>query len=190
MSQGLRYALFGLLCLAQIAVPATMVVEHQRTIASGTPWRFQTAPVDPNDPFRGRYVRLGFAAARDAIPMANSGMIYIASGTRMYAELAAGPDGFAHLVRLHEERPASGDYLDVFVRNMQPPNDRKDKGQPAAAFVRLPFDRYYLPEDRAQAVEREYAEATRSARENTYAEVRILNGHAALVSLVLKGSPV
>src|SRR5882724_1990071 len=103
MSQGLRYALFGLLCLAQIAVPATMVVEHQRTIASGPPWRFQTAPVDPSDPFRGRYVRLGFSATRDAIAKANSGMIYIAPGTRMYAELAGGPDGFAHLVRLQEE---------------------------------------------------------------------------------------
>ncbi len=190
MSQHLRYVFFSLLCVLQIAVPATMVVEHQRTIAGGTPWRFQAAPVDPNDPFRGRYVRLGFAAARDAIPMANTGMIYIAPDTRMYAELASGPDGFAHLVRLHEERPASGDYLDVFVRNMRTPDDRKDKGQPAAAFVRLPFDRYYLPEDRAQAVEREYAEAARGARENTYAEVRVRAGHAALIGLVLNGNAV
>jgi uncharacterized membrane-anchored protein len=190
MNQRIRYVLFGVLCLVQIAVPATMVVEHQRTIAAGKPWRFQTAPVDPNDPFRGRYVRLGFAAARDAIPMANSGMIYIAPDTRMYAELAAGSDGFAHLVRLHEERPAGGDYLDVFVRNMRSPDDRKDKSQPAAAFVRLPFDRYYLPEDRAQAVEREYAEAARGARDNTYAEVRVRAGHAALTALVLNGNPV
>lgn len=176
--------------MAQIAVPASMVVQHRQTIATGTAWRFQTAPVDPNDPFRGRYVRLNFAAAREAVPMANSGMIYIANDTRMYAELATDPNGFAHLVRLHEGRPASGDYLDVFVRNMQTPDDRKNKNQPAAAFVRLPFDRYYLPEDRAQAVEREYAEASRNAQENTYAEVRVLEGHAALISLVLKGSAV
>jgi len=117
-------------------------------------------------------------------------MIYIAPGTRMYAELAGGPDGFAHLVRLQEERPASGDYLDVIVRNMQFADDRKNKNQPAAAFVRLPFDRYYLSEDRAPAVEREYAEATRSAQENTYAEVRVRKGHAALTGLVLKGNAV
>lgn len=190
MSAPLRYALFGLLCLVQIAVPATMVIQHQQTITGGTAWRFQTAPVDPNDPFRGRYVRLSFAAEREPVPMANSGMIYIANDTRMYAELIADGDGFARLVRLHEGRPASGDYLDVFVRNMQGPDDRKDKNQPAAAFVRLPFDRYYLPEDRALSVEREYAAAARSAQESTYAEVRVRDGHAALVSLVFGGKPV
>lgn len=190
MTSRLRYGLFGLVCLAQIAVPASLVVQHEQTRAAGTLWKFQTAPVDPNDPFRGRYVRLSFAAAREYVPFADSGMIYIKPQTRMYAELALGPDGYARLVRLHEERPANVEYLDVFVRDVHYSRGEKADRAPPEVFVRLPFDRYYLPEDRAPQVEREYADASRSAQANTYAEVRVRNGHAALVSLVLDGKPV
>jgi uncharacterized membrane-anchored protein len=179
MNPRLRHALFGLACLAQIAVPGSLVVQHELTRSGGTLWKFQTAPVDPNDPFRGRYVRLSFTAEREHVPFADSETMYVGPDTRMYAVLAAGPDGFARLVRLHEARPASGDYLDVFVY-----------GSASEAVVRLPFDRYYLPEDRAPQVEREYFEASRSAQSNTYAEVRVRNGHAALTALVLGGKPV
>ena len=57
-------------------------------------------------------------------------------------------------------------------------------------FLRLPFDRYYLPEDKAPAVEAVYFEATAKAQANTYVEVRVRDGHAALVALVLDGRPV
>ncbi len=186
MSKPLRYALFALMCIAQIAVPVSMVVQHEQTRRSGTPWRFQTAPVDPNDPFRGRYVRLNFAAIAEPIPMADTGLIYIRSGARMYAELKPDAQGFARLSRLHLQRPATGDYLDVFVRNME----YGDKHEQPAAEVRLSFDRYYLPEDQAAEVERTYAEASRNAQDRTYADVRLRDGHAALVDLVLDGKSV
>lgn len=184
-----RNALFGVLCLAQLAVPLSLVAQHELTRREGSPWRFQTAPVDPADPFRGRYVRLAFAAEREPVPMADEGLLYIASGERMYAELQAGADGFARLQRLHRQRPATGDYLDVFVREMDYREDRP-KGAPPAAYVRLPFDRYYLNEARAPEVEQAYAEASRSAQARTWTEVRVRQGHAALTSLVLDGKPV
>lgn len=190
MNARLRYGLFALVCVAQIAVPASLVVQHEKTRANGTLWKFQTAPVDPADPFRGRYVRLSFTAEREPVPMADPGLLYIAYDTRMYAELETGTDGFARLTRLHQERPASGNYLDVFVRQMRTTEKKEDEGLPPAAQVRLPFDRYYLPEVRAPEVEREYFEASRNAQANTYAEVRVREGHAALVSLVLNGKPV
>ena len=190
MNARIRYGLFALVCVAQIAVPASLVVKHEQTRAHGTLWKFQTAPVDPADPFRGRYVRLSFAAEREPVPMADNGLIYIAYDTRMYAELETGADGFARLMRLHKVRPVSGDYLDVFVRQMRLIEKKEDKGLPPAAQVRLPFDRYYLPEARAPEVEREYFEASRNAQANTYVEVRVHQGHAALVSLVLNGEPV
>ena len=128
--------------------------------------------------------------ARAPLPMADSGMLYIQSGTRMYAELGVDSKGFAQLRKLHALRPSSGDYLDVFVEQME---FRESPGQaqaPPAARVRLSFDRYYLPEAQAPVVERDYAEASRKAQDNTYAEVRVRDGHAALVTLVLDGKPV
>lgn len=190
MNTRLRYGLFALACLAQIAVPASLMLKHEQTRTDGSLWKFQTAPVDPADPFRGRYVRLSFAAEREAVPMADTGLLYIAYDTRMYAELEAGADGYARLVRLHQQRPTNGDYLDVFVRQMRFVEKKEDEGLPPAAHVHLPFDRYYLPEARAPQVEREYADAARDAQANTYVTVRVRNGHAALIDLVLDGRAV
>ncbi len=44
---------FVLVCLVQLAAPASMIWRHERTLANGLPFKFQTAPVDPYDAFRG-----------------------------------------------------------------------------------------------------------------------------------------
>lgn len=186
MSPRLRWALFATVCVAQIAVPASMIVQHERTRASGTPWRFQTAPVDPDDPFRGRYVRLDFAVSRQPLFLVEREGRHVGLEDRLYAELIPDHRGFAALGKLHQQRPETGEYLDVFVRDI----DYDREGGAPSYRVRLPFDRFYLPEARAPEVERAYAEASRHAQERTYAEVRIRDGHAALVSLVLDGKPV
>ena len=184
-----RQVAFALVCIAQVAVPASLVVKHERTRSAGTLWKFQTAPVDPGDPFRGRYVQLAYAVDREPVPLADPTRPWIDLNRRVYAELAAGPDGFARLVRVHEQRPVGVDYVDAFAQYMAPNEERKDPPPPPALFVRLPFDRYYLPEARAPEVEREYGQASRTAQANTYAEVRVLDGHAVLVNLVLDGKP-
>src|SRR5262249_61542714 len=49
-------ALFGALCLAQIAVPVSMITRYEATLRRGTVFKGRTAPVAPVDAFRGRYV--------------------------------------------------------------------------------------------------------------------------------------
>ena len=190
-----RQVAFALVCVAQVAVPASLIVKHEQTRATGSVWRFQTAPVDPSDPFRGRYVQLAFAVDRTPVPMADPARAWIDSESRVYAELAAGPDGYARLVRIHESRPQGDvEYIDVFAQHMHSPQATADGAPPEplppALFVRLPFDRYYLPEARAPEVERAYWDASRKAQANTWAEVRVRDGHAVLTGLVLDGKPV
>ncbi len=184
-----RQAAFALVCLAQLAVPASLIVKHEQTRTAGTVWKFQTAPVDPGDPFRGRYVQLAFAVDREPVPLADTEWIW-GQDRRVYAELAQGPDGYARLARIHAQRPAGVEYVDVFAQYLAPHEKPEDAGRPPALFVRMPFDRYYLPEARAPEVEREYWEASRKAQANTWAEVRVRDGHAVLVNLVLDGKPV
>ncbi len=50
--------LFAVMCLAQWIVPGKMVYDSENTIAEGTLYKFKTAPVDPSDPLRGKYVTL------------------------------------------------------------------------------------------------------------------------------------
>ncbi|HZI25706.1 MAG TPA: GDYXXLXY domain-containing protein, partial [Chryseolinea sp.] len=52
--------LFAVMCLAQWIVPGKMVYDSENTISLGTVFKFKTEPVDPSDPFRGKYVTLRF----------------------------------------------------------------------------------------------------------------------------------
>ncbi len=191
MNKPLRNTFLAVLCLVQLAVPLSMVWQHEQTRREGSIWRFKTAPVDPADPFRGRYVRLRFAAESEPV-LIDGGDVqhsYLADEARAYAELATDDAGYAKLVRLHAQRPDHGEYLDVFVMRMRYTDITKpgSKDLPPAAYVRLPFDRYYLPEAQAPQVEAAYARANREAQARTWAEVRVREGHAALMSLVLDG---
>ena len=49
---------FILLCLVQTAVPLSMIARREFTLRNGRVYKFKTAPVDPYDAFRGRFVAL------------------------------------------------------------------------------------------------------------------------------------
>ena len=50
--------LFSMMVIAQLAVPCWMAYSMETVLLQGTPWRFKTAPVDPYDIFRGKFVAL------------------------------------------------------------------------------------------------------------------------------------
>ena len=54
--------LFLLLAIVQIFVPLKMIFEQENILAKGIIMKFKTQPIDPADPFRGKYVQLNFAA--------------------------------------------------------------------------------------------------------------------------------
>ena len=54
---------FAALALAQLAAPLLQIAKYEAVIAYGAEYKFKTAPVDPPDVLRGRYVALDFVAA-------------------------------------------------------------------------------------------------------------------------------
>ena len=52
-----RY-IFIALVVAQLAVPSAMIASQENILKNGEQYKFKTAPVDPYDIFRGRYVAL------------------------------------------------------------------------------------------------------------------------------------
>lgn len=189
MNQGLsgRLLLLALVavCAAQWAVPVYLVQRGQTTLAQGTQYRFRTAPIDPVDPFRGRYVVLDFEAARLAL---RNGADAFEAGRRVYAPIVVGDDGFATLGAPAAAAPASGDYLEVEVQWV-------NAGEIG---LRLPFDRYYMDEHAAPEAERRYWEASRprgttdaeDPRKPAFVTVRVRNGYAVLEELYIDGKPV
>lgn len=174
-----------LACAAQWAVPAWLIQRGQATLAQGSAYRFRTAPVDPLDPFRGRYVALDFEAARvNPLGVAQR----YAAGERLYAPILVGADGYARLAAPLRRPPDSGDYLEVRVQ----------WAGDGELGLRLPFDRYYLDERLAPQAERAYAQANRArpgadaptAGVPTYALVRVRQGYALIEELYLEGRPL
>lgn len=53
----------------QLAIPGYMIFEQNQILTEGTAYKFKTRPIDPYDPFRGRYVTLAFDANQDVIPV-------------------------------------------------------------------------------------------------------------------------
>jgi uncharacterized membrane-anchored protein len=172
-----------LLFVVQWIIPGGLIHRHQSTLEHGTAYRFQTAPVDPVDPFRGRYVALDFEAAWVGVPR---GRDYVV-GQRMYAPIVVNRDGHARLLPPLPEAPSEGDYLRVRV-GWQDQNRLR---------LQLPFDRYYMDEGLAPEAERLYwsgnLPGTRDEEEPqrpAYVVVRVRGGHAVIEELYIDELPV
>ncbi len=170
----------AVVCAIQWAVPVWLMQRAQITLAQGSVYRFRTMPIDPLDPFRGRYIALDFEAARVKL---RAGGHRFATGERLYAPILVGEDGYARLGLPLPTPPVHGDYLPVRVEWI----GDEEIG------LRLPFDRYYLDESRARAVEQAHAQADRSHSEadaHSHAVVRVRNGDALIEELYIDHRPV
>jgi uncharacterized membrane-anchored protein len=170
----LRLIIFLVVALAQIAVPASMIWKRQRTLGEGRLWKFRTAPVDPVDAMRGRYLALRFEAEQFPTPQA---MPY---RDTVYAKLKEDADGFAVIDQVNET-PMEGD--DV----VQAQSFGWYEGKMHLKFV---FDRLWVTEANAPAAEKAYADHSRREKIDAYATVRVMAGDAGIEELYIAGQPL
>ena len=164
------------LCVVQLAVPGYMIYEQNQILSEGTVYRFETQPIDPYDPFRGRYVTLTYNINAEPIP---SDEIF-QRGEWAYALLATDESGYATFTKLEAEEPNSNqDYIKLKVSwgNVE-----------LGYYVNVPFNRYYAPEDAAPIIERTVRR--RQQEENVYAEISVLDGKATLKELYVEGMTI
>ena len=84
---------FILLVLVQLFVPANMIIEQEAILKKGIAYKFKTAPIDPYDPFRGKYVWLSYEDNWVEIDTAD-GWNYF---DKVYVEIENDMDGFAKI---------------------------------------------------------------------------------------------
>jgi uncharacterized membrane-anchored protein len=165
-----RLIVFILFALAQLAVPASLIWKREQTLQLGSVWKFRTAPVDPVDAFRGRYVALEFEAETQQIsPPAN-----VESGAIVFITLRQNA-GFAEVDQVFASRPAGDDFI---------------KARLNGSAVSLPFDKYWLSERDAPAAEAAYVAQSRRDKRNAFVTVRVFRGDAALEQLYLDNLPL
>lgn len=159
----LLLALFIGVAVLQVAVPLYMAWHWENILTTGQRFLWQTAPVDPYDAFKGRYIELRFTEMRGTV----IGSDALAAGQTAYAVISENSAGRAYIKEITLHKPDKGDYVKV----------RAYPGSGNIAHVVLPFSRYYLPEDLAPAAEAAYRE---HAGQEGVAAVRIKDGYGVV----------
>jgi uncharacterized membrane-anchored protein len=171
---------FLLLALVQIYVPARMILDREAVLAQGTEYKFKTAPIDPNDPFRGKYLTLSFE--ENTIEVANENDW--TTGETVYALLTTDEQGFAQIQSVVKEQPSDKqNFLASSISYVSTNGTHQ-------LTLDFPFNRLYLEESKAPEAERVYRESLRNEQQETYALVSIKDGEAVLKDVLIDGTSV
>ncbi len=166
-----KILILTVLALIQLCVPAWMISKQEWILAYGKSFKLKTAPVDPNDLFRGNYIQLNFEAEQKELP-AQFNRDH--DGSTRWVELETQADGFAKVKQVSAAKPSG---KDAFKANVK--------------WGRLvfPFDRYYTDETESVQAEKAYREKNRRSNKDieAWATIRVDGENAALEELYLDG---
>lgn len=166
-----RLILFGLVASAQLAVPGSLIWKREHTLRQGNVWKFRTAPVDPVDVFRGRYVALRFDIETQEIsPPPNSNY-----SDKVFVTLKANAEGFAEIDQVFATKPTGDDFMEA---------------QLSGKTIAMPFDKYWVTERDAPAAESAYRNLSRRGNQKAHVSVRVFRGDAAIEQLYLDNQPL
>ncbi|TDX52329.1 GDYXXLXY domain-containing protein [Orenia marismortui] len=171
--------LFLIVVIIQLTVPASMIIKRELILRQGESFKFKTAPIDPYDPYRGRYVALDIR--EDYAPLPES-RLNISRGDEIYAHLKKNQEGFAYFNKVTLEVPTEASYIKAKVTYI---NRKENK-----IYLDLPFERYYLDENIAPLVEKLYRKLNREENPNTYIKVRVKSGAAVIEELYLDNQAI
>lgn len=130
---------FCIMVAVQWYVPGAMILDQETALTKGTPYKFKTRPIDPNDPFRGKYVWLDFE-----LDSAETSDTLWERKEPIYVYIKTGIDGYAEATQVSKTplnidqdfvKAVSGYYYTNKLR------------------FDLPFDRFYMEESKALEAE-------------------------------------
>lgn len=169
---------FIITALLQLAAPLKMVYDSETTERQGTVYKFKTEPIDPTDPFRGKYVTLSFEDSRvtsklDGWKQEEKVYVYVKDSA-----------GFAKVCNV--SRHSLKTDRDYFMANV-------DYFNGSTLRLSFPFDRYYMEESKAPDAETAYRTYTNDSGNNdkpAYALVAVKDGNAVLKDVIIDGKPI
>ncbi len=180
MNKKLIFPAFILMVLIQLYIPVRMISNKEAVLAGGKEFKFKTAPIDPNDPFRGKYIMLAFEENSAKVTSAEDWN----QGDLIYVLLTEDDKGFVKIISVSKEKPIyDEDYVSASIGYII--NDSL-----SMVTIEYPFTRFYMEESKAQGAEQAYREAARDTTQVTYALVSIKNGEAVIKDVMINGVPI
>ncbi len=171
---------FAVMCLAQWIIPGKMVYDSENVIKEGAVLKFKTMPIDPSDPFRGKYITLNFEA--NCIEFADS--TDWQAGEKVFVTFTTDSAGFAIAENISRTAGDSDSFLQTtvdYVTNYD--------GEYKVCF-KLPFNRFYLEESKASQAEQLYWQAQRDSSQIAYGLVSMGAGQAVLNNVIVNDKPI
>ena len=170
-----------IMVLAQLYIPARMIFDSENILAEGREFMFKTAPIDPTDPFRGKYIVLTFDES--SAQVSNDEDWY--EGQPVFINLTTDEKGFAKIQSVLKNEPIdSEDYVSATVRYVAKSDSFTNVS------ISYPFDRFYMEESKAYDAELAYNEAALDSNQTTYALVSVKKGDAVVKDVLINGVPI
>lgn len=177
----LLFGLFLIVAAVQLYIPAEMISYNENIIQTGTLLKFKCEPIDPYDPFRGKYIYLNFSNRTIQVKKADNYKF----NQKIYVTFKPDVDGYARMDKIYTKEPTNRtDYLELTVDNTH--ND--DTIQKIT--VEYPFNRYYMNEYKAPKAEQTYAESVNDVKKSVYAEVAIKKGTGVINDVRIDNIPI
>lgn len=168
-----------LVALLQLFVPAKMIWDREDVLASGADFKFKVALIDPNDPFRGKYINLSYKentftpAHGDWIP-----------GEAIFVALTTDDSGFAKITSVSKTRPTENqNFIKANVSYLTENTSNK-------LTIDYPFDRFYMEESKASEAELTLRRSQQDEGKTAYALVSIKNGDAVIKDVMIDGHSI
>ena len=171
---------FILMALVQLFVPAKMILDSENVLKEGTEYKFKTAPIDPTDPFRGKYITLSYS--ENTVDISNEKDWEV--GETIYVLISTDIAGFVKINSVTKEKPSShNDFVKATVSFVT--DDHSNK-----LTINYPFDRYYMEESKAYDAELTYTQSLQDTNRVAYALVSIRDGEAVLKDVFVDGTSI
>lgn len=162
-------AAFSFMVLSQWCVPFFMIRDTEQVLKNGTAYKFRTVPIDPNDPFRGKYMTLNFldnsVKVEDIREWHNGQTAYALVGKK---------DDYAYVKSIQKYAPLHSEYFKVEIDYTVPDTNSQ------RVILRFPFNKYFMNESKAPIAEDLYRKRLMDTSTFAYAVVYIRDGISVL----------
>ncbi|MCI5057734.1 MAG: GDYXXLXY domain-containing protein [Flavobacteriales bacterium] len=167
-----------IMILAQLFFPLQMIYDNEKSLADGRVYKFKTEPIDPADPFRGKYIRLSVRHTTTKLDTS----IFPERNGKLFVEVENDSAGFARVKNVFREEPTElTDYVEAYYRYRR---SRED------AVITYPFKRFYMEESKAKPAENLYWSNRTDRERNCYVQVSILEGDFVINDVFIDDKPI
>ena len=175
------WPLFILMALAQWAVPVQMIMKKDLVLREGIRYKFLVQPIDPNDPFRGKFIVLNFRDNYLKVPAKKDTRN---NNDKVFITFQPDKNGYAKIREISSTKPGRDDYLESEIWYM---SQEKDS---TSIFIEYPFNKFYMEEYKAPEAERVFIERLPDSSQKAYALVSILKGDAVINDVFINDSSI